>query len=109
MDIISKFNNLADFYDRSKRVMDAICAIKGGLDKDNYSGRFFVNDLLEIVCNWGEEALKIDNSIKPRVSKYQAEFAKISKDTTPSNKPIYKMSLEEFLKTINLEGRDESE
>ncbi|MCL2629097.1 MAG: hypothetical protein FWD33_00155 [Alphaproteobacteria bacterium] len=101
-DAAKKFNYLADLHTANKPMVGAICATKGGLDRDNYVGRIFVNDLLELTIAFGEKIAGRNPDIKPRLEKLAKEFAKVSKDVTPSAKPIHKMTMDEFLKTIDM-------
>lgn len=100
MDIVERFEFLADLYARSKTAAMAVCAVKGGLDYDNYAGRIFVADILEMAVAAGEKALPVSNGIKPRLDKLMKEFARVSNDTTPSAKPIHKMTMDEFLRAV---------
>ena len=57
-------------------MMSAICVQKGGIALENYVGRFFAADTLEFVA--------------------------VKDLTTPTQKPIYEMTLEEFEKIMNI-------
>ena len=90
---MERFGELARLYAETKAVMSAICVRKGGIDMDNYPGRFFVADLLEFVVAYGEKA-------GADVSRLRAELEKAADDVTPSAKPIYEMTLAEFERMI---------
>ncbi|MDR3208504.1 MAG: hypothetical protein LBT45_01500 [Rickettsiales bacterium] len=90
---MEKFNALAGLYEKVRTVMSAICVEKGGIDIDNYSGRFFAADLLELVVAFGEAA-------GADVSELKAELEAKKDNLTPSSKPIYEMTLAEFEKLI---------
>ncbi|MDR0319421.1 MAG: hypothetical protein LBH81_01640 [Rickettsiales bacterium] len=98
MDASQGFLRLADLYEAAKPMVAAICAVKGGLDRDNYAGRMFVHDLLELAVAFGEKA----GAQTPRLDKLKKELAKVGGDTTPSAKPIYEMSMAEFLKSLDI-------
>lgn len=95
-----RFNNLVIFYENLKTIMAAIMVNKGGIAMENYIGRFFAADALEFLIGFG---VAIDDpKIKPIVEKYQEEFKRVSDLTTPSKKPVYQMTLEEFEKVMNI-------
>ena len=96
---MERFNGLVNLYELMKTIMSAICVEKGGLDIDNYSGRFFAADLLEFVIAYGEKS-------GADVSKLRAEMETKKEWITPSNKPIYEMTLAEFEKMLG--GQNES-
>ncbi|MDR0448877.1 MAG: hypothetical protein LBG89_00235 [Rickettsiales bacterium] len=96
MEPAAKFDRLADLYDAAKPMLAAVCAVKGGLDCDNYAGRIFVNDVLELAVAVGEKL----GGEGARLEKLKKEFAKVADDTTPSSKPIHEMSMEEFLRLV---------
>lgn len=94
---MDKFVELRGLYSRIMTLMSAVCARKG-LDMDNYSGRFFAADLLELLIAVGEKA-------GADVKALSAELAG-KKDITPSGKPIYKMTLEEFERLVAWGGAE---
>jgi hypothetical protein len=95
------FYNMANFYEQMKVVMSAILANKGGLDIDNYAGRFFAADVVEFLTAYGEK-VGDDPQTKELVEKYKAELEAARHLTTPSKKPVYEMTLEEFEKFMNI-------
>ena len=90
---MERFNELIRLYDRARAVMSAICVTKGGIDMDNYPGRFFMADLLEFAVAYGEK-VGADTSV------LRTELNRISDDITPASKPIYEMTLAEFEKMM---------
>ncbi|MDR2685961.1 MAG: hypothetical protein LBB23_04280 [Rickettsiales bacterium] len=99
MDSAGRFEFLADLYERTDRAADAVCAAKG-LDRDNYAPRVFVYDLLELAVRAGELAASSNSGIKTRLNPLVKKLEKVKGETTPSAKPIHKMTMEEFLKLI---------
>jgi hypothetical protein len=93
---MERFNELAKLYQDVLTAMSAICVAKGGLDIGNYSGRFFAADLLEFIVGYGEK-LKVD------VSELRKELDSKKDFLTPSNKPIYEMTLAEFERVFGVE------
>jgi len=69
--------------------------MKGGIDIDNYSGKYFAADILELLVAYGEKA-------GADVSKLRAEFEKKKEFVTPTVKPIYEMTLAEFENMIGV-------
>ncbi len=102
MNKYDNFLQLADFYNRLGPIMSAICVQKGGLPIENYTGRFFAADLLEFIAAYGEKLEGADQKLKDIVSKFRAEADKVKDLTTPSQKPIYEMTLKEFEKVMNI-------
>ncbi len=96
--VMEKFLELAKFYNQMTTVMSAICVQKGGIAIENYVGRFFAADTLEFIVEYGKRA-----GVAPDVlNKFEAEYEKVKHLTTPTQKPIYEMSLEEFEKVMNI-------
>ena len=93
MNPAERFGNLAAFYEQLKIVMAAICVQKGGIPIDNYVGRFFVADVLEML---------VASGVGPQTEKYKEEFDRVKDLVTPSQKPIHEMTLEEFEKVMNI-------
>jgi hypothetical protein len=90
---MEKFGELAGLYEKVRTIMSAVCVEKGGIDIDNYSGRFFAADLLELVVAFGEAA-------GADVAGLKAELESKRDNLTPSSKPIYEMTLAEFEKLV---------
>ncbi|MDR1027281.1 MAG: hypothetical protein LBL46_02595 [Rickettsiales bacterium] len=91
---MERFESLVGFYGAVKTIASAVCVEKGGIDIDNYAGRFFIADLLELIVAYGEKAGA------KNLDALRRELAARAADITPTNKPIYEMSLEEFEKFI---------
>ena len=85
-------------YGQAKTIMSAICVHKGGIDVDNYPGRFFVADLLEFIVAYGEKA-------GADMSPLRAELDAVADNITASSKPIHEMTLTEFEKMIGGKGQ----
>ncbi len=103
---VDNFIKLANFYNSTAKVMSAICVNKGGIAMENYVGRFFAADVLEFVVEYGQRLLKsekdVDANVVAVVERFQAQFEHVRSLTTPSQKPIYEMTLEEFEKVMNI-------
>ena len=97
---MEKFGELLKLYKSVETVMSAICVGKGGIDRDNYSGRFFASDLLELVVAFGEKA----GASGPAFNALKAELSSRKDTLTPSVRPIYEMSLAEFEKLLAYNG-----
>ena len=97
---VERFNELASLYEKVKTIMAAVCVEKGGIDADNYSGRFFAADLLEFIIAFGEKS----HAKGKQFDDLKAELAGKQDLLTPSSKPIYEMTLAEFEKTIAYNG-----
>lgn len=90
---MERFNNLVRLYADVKTIVSAICVQKGGIDVDNYPGRSFPADLLEMIVAYGEK-------IGADVAALRGELEAQKGNLTPTNRPIYEMTLEEFEKLI---------
>ena len=103
---VDNFIKLANFYNQTAKVMSAICVSKGGIAIENYVGRFFAADVLEFVLEYGERLLKsnqkVDSDVAAVVERFRTQFEHVRGLTTPSQKPIYEMTLEEFEKVMNI-------
>jgi hypothetical protein len=102
MNSVTKFIQLANFYNQMLTVMGAICVQKGGISMEQYSGRFFAADVLEFLARFGESLKSDDLQIRRVVEMFGAEYEKVADLVTPSQKPIYEMTLEEFEKIMNI-------
>lgn len=104
---IQNFIKLANYYNQTTMVMSAICVQKGGIPMENYVGRMYAADVLEFIVEYGRR-LKSDGKIKisadvlNAMKKFDAEYERVKSLTTPSQKPIYEMTLEEFEKFMNI-------
>ena len=103
---VDNFIKLANLYNQVAKVMSAICVHKGGIALESYVGRFFAADVLEFVVEYGERLLKsekgVDANVASVVERFKAQFEHVRDLTTPSQKPIYEMTLEEFEKVMNI-------
>jgi hypothetical protein len=90
---MEKFEALVELREKVKTIMSAVCVGKGGIDIDNYSGRFFAADMLELVIAFGEKA-------GANVAGLKKELDEKRNCLTPPVKPIYEMTLAEFEKLI---------
>lgn len=103
---VDNFIKLANFYNQVAKVMSAICVNKGGIAMENYVGRFFAADVLEFVVEYGERLLKSgaapDAEVASVIERFKSQFEHVRDLTTPSQKPIYEMTLEEFEKVMNI-------
>jgi len=102
MDNVNKFIQLANFYNQMLAVMAAICVQKGGIPIEQYVGRFFAADVLEFLAEYGGKLQTDDASVKRVVAMFKAEYERVKDLATPSQKPIYEMTLEEFEKVMNI-------
>ena len=102
MENTNKFIQLANFYNHTLAIMGAICVQKGGIPFEQYVGRFFVADVLEFLSEYGTQLQSSDPRVQNAVRMFRAEYEKVRDLTTPSNKPIYEMTLEEFEKVMNI-------
>ncbi len=104
---VNNFIKLANFYNQMTMVMSAICVQKGGIAIENYVGRFMAADVLEYVTEYGRRLIAanapgITPEIAGVVNKFAAQFEHVRDLTTPTQKPIYEMTLEEFEKIMNI-------
>jgi hypothetical protein len=97
-----RYLRIAGFYEALKTLAAAIRTQKGGIAPENYAGRFFAADVLEMLDAYGKKLGAADAKMKALVRKYQAEFEAAKNLTTPSSKPIYEMTLEEFERVMNI-------
>ena len=102
MNDITKFIQLANFYNQMLGIMGAICVQKGFIPFEQYVGRFFAADVLEFLAEYGVRLQSSDPRVQNAVAMFRAEYEKVRDLTTPSNKPIYEMTLEEFEKVMNI-------
>jgi hypothetical protein len=103
---VENFIKLANFYNQLAKTMSAICVTKGGIPIENYVGRFFAADVLEFVAEYGERLLSSNKNVGKDVvdviERFKAQYEHVRGLTTPSEKPIYEMTLEEFERTMNI-------
>ena len=103
-DNVQNFAKLANFYNQLITIMSAICVQKGGIATENYVGRFFAADVLEFIVEYGKrlEAKGVTVDVASIIARFAAEYEKVRDLTTPSQKPIHEMTLEEFEKIMNI-------
>ena len=104
---VQNFIKLANLYNQMTMVMSAICVQKGGIAMENYVGRFFLADVLEYVYEYGRRLIEVNkNSVPPDVAsvinRFGEQYEKVKGLTTPTQKPIYEMTLEEFERIMNI-------
>jgi hypothetical protein len=103
---VQRFIKLANFYNQTAMIMSAICVNKGGIAMENYNGRFYAADLLEYIVEYGRRLVEVDKNVSPEIvnliNRFAVQFEKVKNLTTPTQKPIYEMSLEEFEKIMNI-------
>lgn len=96
------FIKMANFYNQMLTVMSAICVEKGSIPIENYVGRFFLADVIEFIVNYGKKLESNNAEISEMVMKFTEQYEKVKGLITPSQKPIYEMTLEEFEKLMNI-------
>ena len=104
---VQHFIDLANYYNKTTMIMSAICVQKGGIPMENYVGRMYAADVLEFIVEYGrrlkmDSKIKIPNDVLDIMNKVNAEYERVKSLTTPSQKPIYEMTLEEFEKFMNI-------
>ncbi len=104
---VQNFIKLANLYNQMTLVMSAICVQKGGIAMENYAGRFFLADVLEYVYEYGRRLLEANKNAVPAnvvavIEKFGAQYERVKGLVTPTQKPIYEMTLEEFERFMNI-------
>ncbi len=104
---VQNFIKLANLYNQMTMVMSAICVQKGGIAMENYVGRFFLADVLEYVYEYGRRLLDANKNAVPAnvaavIKKFGEQYEHVRELTTPTQKPIYEMTLEEFERIMNI-------
>lgn len=104
---VQNFIKLANFYNQTLMMLSAICVEKGGIAMENYVGRFFAADVLEYVLEYGHRLMQDKKQVVPSevssvIGRLEKQFDSVKQFVTPSQKPIYEMSLEEFEKIMNI-------
>ena len=104
---IENFIKLANYYNQTATIMSAICVQKGGIPMENYVGRMYAADVLEFVAEYGRRLksdgkIAISEEIANVIDRFHAEYERVKSLTTPSQKPIYEMTLAEFEKFMNI-------
>ncbi|MDR0967383.1 MAG: hypothetical protein LBL75_00930 [Rickettsiales bacterium] len=96
-----RYIRVAGFYEALKTISAAIRTQKG-IAPENYVGRFFDADVLEMLNAYGEKLNTTDKQLTALVEKYKVEFENTKQLVTPNNKPIYEMTLPEFERMMNI-------
>jgi len=102
---VQNFIKLANFYNQMLATMAAICVEKGGIAMENYVGRFFVADTLEYIVEYGKRLMKqgnVPDDVARVIKIFEDRFESVKDLVTPTEKPIYEMTLEEFEKIMNI-------
>ncbi len=104
---IDNFIKLANYYNQTTMIMSAICVQKGGIPMENYVGRMYAADVLEFIADYGrrlkeDKKITIPTDVANAIERFHAEYERVKSLTTPSQKPIYEMSLAEFEKFMNI-------
>ena len=104
---VQNFIKLANYYNQTAILMSAICVQKGGIPMENYSGRMYAADVLEFISEYGRRLksdgkIKIPSDVIDVINRFNAEYERVKSLTTPTQKPIYEMSLAEFEKFMNI-------
>ena len=104
---LQQFIKLANYYNQTAILMSAICVQKGGIPIENYAGRMYAADVLEYVVEYANRLKKdgriaIPDDVARVIDQFNAQFERVKHLTTPTQKPIYEMSLEEFEKFMNI-------
>ena len=103
---LENFIKLANYYNQTAMTMSAICVTKGGIAMENYVGRFYAADVLEYVVEYGRRLMEYNRNLSPQIieliNRFSAQFERVRDLTTPTQKPIHEMTLEEFEKVMNI-------
>ena len=103
---VQQFIKLANYYNQTAMLMSAVCVQKGGIAMENYVGRFFGADVLEYVVEYGRRLMEQEKDLAAEIvdviNRFAAQLEKVKDLITPTQKPIYEMTLEEFEKLMNI-------
>lgn len=103
---VQNFIKLANFYNQTAMMMSAICVQKGGIAIDNYVGRFFAADTLEFIVEYArrlrEARVPMPAEVSSLADRFARQFELVKDLTTPTQRPIYEMTLAEFEKLMNI-------
>ncbi|MDR0726935.1 MAG: hypothetical protein LBF37_02625 [Rickettsiales bacterium] len=103
---VDNFIRLANFYNQMTTIMSAICVQKGGIAMENYVGRFFAADTLEFIVDYAmkmqSDKTPINAEVAAVIERFRDQYQKVQTLTTPTQKPIHEMTLEEFEKVMNI-------
>lgn len=103
---VQNFIKLANLYNQIAMIMSAICVQKGGIDIENYAGRFFAADVLEYVYEYGRRLMDANKNLSGDVvdviNRFGQQYERVKGLTTPTQKPLYEMTLDEFERVMNI-------
>jgi hypothetical protein len=104
---VQQFIKLANYYNQTTMLMSAICVQKGGIPIENYAGRMYVADVLEYIVEYAKRLrangkIAIPADVARVMEQFNAQYERVKGAVTPTQKPIYEMSLEEFEKFMNI-------
>ncbi len=104
---VQQFIKLANYYNQTAVLMSAICVQKGGIPIENYSGRMYAADVLEYIVEYARRLrangkIAIPADVARAIEQFDAQYKRVKHLTTPTQKPIYEMSLDEFEKFMNI-------
>ncbi len=104
---VQNFIKLANLYNQMTMVMSAICVQKGGIAMENYVGRFFLADVLEYIYEYGRRLIEnnkssVSEDVRAVINRFGEQYERVKNLTTPTQKPIYEMTLEEFERIMNI-------
>lgn len=104
---VQNFIKMANYYNQTAMMMSAICVQKGGIAIENYAGRFYAADILEFVVEYGRRLREDRNIVVPPeidalIERFNAQLETVRDLITPTQKPIYEMTLAEFEKFMNI-------
>ena len=104
---VQQFIKLANYYNQTAILMSAICVQKGGIPMENYSGRMYAADVLEYVVEYArrlraDRQVAVPADVVRVMDQFNAQFERVKHLVTPTQKPIYEMSLAEFEKFMNI-------
>lgn len=104
---VQNFIKLANFYNQMAMTMSAICVQKGGVAMENYVGRFFAADVVEFIYEYGRRLQdaahgSLGADMDMLIERFRVMHERTRDLTTPSQKPIYEMTLAEFEKLMNI-------
>lgn len=104
---VQNFIKLANYYNQTAMMMSAICVQKGGIAMENYVGRFYAADVLEFVSEYGrrlvaDKSIAVPADVAAVIERFQKQFDMVRHLATPTQKPIYEMTLDEFERLMNI-------
>ncbi len=103
---VQQFIKLANYYNQTTLLMSAICVQKGGIPMENYAGRMFAADVLEYIVEYAKRLMAtgvpIPADVARAMKQFDVQYNRVKHLVTPTQKPIYEMSLAEFEKFMNI-------